>query len=62
MCDVARFISVGNEELDEPTVQLQPVVAEELLRLLVDQDDSAVTVDDQDGIGRRLKKAAELGV
>jgi hypothetical protein len=52
--------ALGDEQLDPLPDQLLAAVAEQLLGLRVDQQDTAVAVDDHHRVRRRLEQTAEL--
>src|SRR5438552_2145856 len=52
--------TLGDENLDRPAHQLGSWMAEQLLRLRVDENDVAVPVDDHDSVGGCLEESAEL--
>ena len=51
---------LGHEQLDRLANQLVSSVAEELFRLAVHEDDSAILADDHHRVGRRFEQASEL--
>jgi hypothetical protein len=57
--DVSGPQPLGHQQLDGLAQQFTARVAEQPFRLLIDQDDGAVLVDDHHGIGQRLNQVAE---
>src|SRR5438132_14172421 len=51
--------AIGDEELDRLTEQLAPPIAEERLRLPVDEHDPPLAVDDHHGVGGGLHQPPE---
>ncbi len=57
---MALVEALRKQHVDRLIEQLGPVVAKELLRLLVDKEDAAALVDDHDRVGRRLAERFEV--
>src|SRR5207244_4484336 len=60
MLGVGAAESIGDEHLDPLADELIARIAEELLRLCVDEQDAAILVDDDHRIRRRFEETSEL--